>query len=111
MHPTVFVLLGNVALVMLLVALLHRVRPHWTRARLIMIGGLSGPMAIVVASAISLLILATGVPHTAAADVNGTYHAMGAYLFFIIVFAPVGALVGVISAWLATRLMRTRPVA
>jgi len=111
MHPTVLVSLAYGVFVMLLVAVLHRFRPHWTRSRLITIGALTGPALIVVASAVALTVLAMGVPHTEAADVDGTYHAMGAYVFFIVVFAPVAALIGVTATWLATRLIPKRPVA
>jgi ABC-type Fe3+-siderophore transport system permease subunit len=111
MHPTLLVSLGYGVFVMLLVAVLHRVRPHWTRSRLITIGVLVGPALIVAASAVALAALAMGVPYTVAADIDGTYHAMGAYVFFIVVFAPVAALIGMIAAWLATRLIPKRPVA
>ncbi len=111
MHPTVFVLLVYAVLVMLSVLVLHRVRPRWTRGRLITVCALSVPAAIVITSVIALIVLAVGVPRTAAADVDGTYHAMGAYFFFVVVFATVTALIGAIAAWLVTRTIRTQPVA
>lgn len=107
----VFFLLGYAALTMLLVALLHRFRPRWTRSRLIAIGALSGPTLIVMGSAIALVVLALGAPQTEAGDIDGTYHAMAAYTFLIIVGAPLAALLGLLTAWLATGLMKAWPVA
>lgn len=109
MHPLAFALLSYAALTTLLVVIVHRVRPRWSRLRLIATGTLYGPALIVIGSVLALVAIAVDSPRDE--DIDAFNHAKAAYLFFIVVGAPLAALIGGMSAWLSTRFMRARPVA
>lgn len=84
-----------------------RLRPTWSRFRLIAVSAALGPLLLLALLAIGFgsAFLYEPAPDDGA-GIDARYHALGAYLFLAVVGVPILLAIGVLVGWLTSSMLK-----